>query len=76
MKQNKLLRNLFVVLSFLLSHAMCVVIAYNYHDMLCGIAHMGYSAPAEGVFLYAIPFIIGIVICVTLARVFHRKIKG
>ena len=73
MKRVRKLRNLFMVLSLLLSHAMCVVLAYQYRDMQCGIAHMGYSAPAGVVFLYAIPFIIGIVVCVALAVICHKK---
>lgn len=73
MKRAKKLRNLFVVLSLLLSHAMCVVLAYQYRDMRCGIIHMGYSAPAGVVFFYAIPFIIGIVICVGMAVICHKK---
>ena len=73
MKRAKKLRNLFIVLSLLLSHAMCVVLAYQYRDMRCGITHMGYSAPAGVVFLYALPFIIGIVVCVALAVAFHKK---
>ena len=73
MKRAKKLRNLFVVFSLLLSHAMCVVLAYQYRDMRCGIIHMGYSAPAGVVFFYAIPFIIGIVICVGMAVICHKK---
>jgi len=73
MKRAKKMRNLFVVLSLLLSHAMCVVLAYQYRDMRCGIIHMGYSAPAGVVFFYAIPFIIGIVICVGMAVICHKK---
>lgn len=73
MKRAKKLRNLFVVLIFLLSHAMCVVLAYQYRDMRCGIIHMGYSAPAGVVFFYAIPFIIGSVICVGMAVICHKK---
>lgn len=73
MKRAKKLRNLFVVLSLLLSHAMCVVLAYQYRDIRCGIIHMGYSAPAGVVFFYAIPFIIGIVICVGMAVICHKK---
>ena len=75
MKKIKKLRNLFVVLSLLLSHAMCAVIAYLYRDMRCGIAHMGCSASAGVVFFYAIPFIIGIGVCVALAIVCHKKAK-
>lgn len=72
-KRTKQLRNLFIVLSLLLSHAMCVVLVYQYRDIRCGIEHMGYSAPERVVFLYAIPFIIGIVICSFIAVCCHRK---
>ena len=44
----------FVVIAVLLSDIMCAVVAYAYRDMLCGIAHLGYSAPASVAFLYAI----------------------
>lgn len=73
MNRAKKLRNLFVVLSLLLSHVMCVVLAYQYRDMQCGVAHMGYSAPAGVVFLHVIPFIIGIIICVGVAVICHKK---
>ena len=65
----------FTAIAVLLSDIMCAVVAFAYRDMLCGIAHMGYSAPANAAFLYAIPFIIGIIICVVLAIVFYRKSK-
>ena len=64
---------LFIALAILLSDIMCFVIAYNYRDMLCGIEHSGFSAPAEIAFLYAIPFIAGIIICVIPAIRFRNK---
>lgn len=64
---------LFIALAILLSDAMCFVVAYNYRDMLCGIEHSGFSAPAEIAFLYAIPFIAGIIICVIPAIRFRNK---
>ena len=36
----------FAALAILLSDVMCAVVAYLYRDMLCGIAHDCYSAPA------------------------------
>ena len=33
----------------------------KYKDMLCGIEHLGYSAPASIAFLYSIPFLLGII---------------
>ena len=54
---------------------MCAVVAYYYRDVICGIKHMGYSAPAYVAFVYAIPFLTGIIICVILAIIFHKKSK-
>ena len=69
---NKLSR-IFTVLAIVLSHTMCFVVAYCYRDMLCGIEHTGYSAPAGTAFLYAIPFLAGIIVCVILAIKFRKK---
>lgn len=69
----KKLYHFFVILALLLSHSTCVVVAYNYRDMLCGIAHSCYSAPAWVAFLQIILFAIGIVVCLILAMVFRKK---
>ena len=52
----------FAAIAVLLSDIMCAVVAFAYRDMLCGIRHLGYSAPASAAFLYAIPFMAGIII--------------
>ena len=72
----KILRNLFIALALLLSHAMCAAVAFAYRGMLCGVEHMGFSAPADTAFLYAVPFGIGIMFCCLLAWVFHKKSKS
>ncbi len=64
---------LFVALSILLSNVMCAVVAYTYRGILCDIEHAGFSAPASLAFLYVIPFLIAIAICVVLAIVFYKK---
>jgi hypothetical protein len=69
----KKLSYLFTALAIVLSDIMCFVVAYNYRDMLCGIEHAGYSAPASTAFLYAIPFVVGIVVCAILAIKFCKK---
>ena len=69
----KKLSYLFTTLAIVLSDIMCFVVAYNYRDMLCGIEHAGYSAPTSTAFLYAIPFVIGIIVCAILAIRFHKK---
>lgn len=69
----KMLSNLFVILAVVLSDIMCAVIAYYYRDMICGIEHAGYSAPPSAVFLYAVPFLAAIILCVILAIRFRKK---
>ena len=69
----KKLSYLFTALAIVLSDIMCLVVAYNYRDMLCGIEHAGYSAPASTAFLYAIPFVVGIIVCAVLAIRFRKK---
>ena len=69
----KKLSCLFTALAIVLSDIMCLVVAYTYRDMLCGIEHAGYSAPAGIAFLYAIPFVVGIVVCAVLAIRFHKN---
>ncbi len=69
----KKLSYLFATLAIVLSDIMCFVVAYNYRDMLCGTEHAGYSAPAGTAFLYAIPFVAGIIACIILAIRFHKK---
>ena len=73
MKKFKILRNVFTVLALVLSHWTCIVVASGYANMLCGIEHKGFSAPAYTVFLLAIPYYVGIAVCVVLALVFNKK---
>lgn len=69
----KKLNYLFIILAILLSNVMCAVVAYNYRDMLCGIKHLGYSAPAYVAIFTAIPFAVGILICLIAAYICHKK---
>ena len=59
--------NIFILLAIILSDIMCAVVAYNYCTMEWGIRYAGYSAPASVAFLYAIPFGIGIIVCIIIA---------
>ena len=61
----KKLSYLFTALAIVLSDIMCFVVAYTYRDMLCGIEHAGYSAPASTAFLY-------VFINLVLERTSHR----
>ena len=52
-----------LIIAVILSDIMCATVAYQYRDMLCGIEHSGYSAPADVAFLCGIPYILGIITC-------------
>ena len=71
----KKLSTVFFVLAVLLSNVMCAVVAYNAGILYLGGKYGMYSAPTWVAFLYAIPFAIGIVVCVIVAVVLRRKEK-
>ena len=71
----KKISNIFVALVVILCSVMCAVVGYNYASMQWGIKYAGYSAPASVAFLYAIPYGIGIVVCVIVALVLRKKGK-
>ncbi|WP_295136000.1 hypothetical protein [uncultured Catenibacterium sp.] len=71
----KLLYRLCLLIAVILSHIMCGVVAYNYCDMEWKIKVGGNSAPASLAYLYAIPFVIGIVLCVISALYFKKKLR-
>lgn len=69
----KKLSYMFIAIAIILSDIMCADIAYNYANILCGIEHKGYSAPASIAFLAAIPYGIGILACIVIAYVLYKK---
>jgi len=69
----KKISNIFIVLAVILSDVMCAVVAYNYCTMQWGAKYAGYSAPVSVAFLYAIPYGVGIVVCVIVAMVLRRR---
>lgn len=69
----RLLYRLCLLIAVILSHIMCGVVAYNYCDMEWKIKIAGNSAPASIAYLYAFPFVIGIVLCIIGAFYFKKK---
>ena len=69
----KKIRCMFILLAILLSNVMCVVVAFNYGKMLWGVENAGYSAPASTAFLWAIPFLICIAICIIIVIVAQKR---
>lgn len=69
----RILSTIFGLLAVLLSDIMCAVVAYNYCALLWGGQFAGYSVPASTAFTLAIPYVIGIVVCVILAVVLRKR---
>lgn len=55
-----------------LFNGMLFTLGYKYRDMMCGIEHGGYSAPAWVCVIYAIPFLVAIGVCVIIARKYSK----
>lgn len=71
----KKLSNIFIALAIILSNVMCAVVGYNYGILYLGGRYGMYSAPAWVALLYAIPFGIGILVCLVMAMVMRRRGK-
>ena len=71
----KKISNGFLVLAVLLSDVMCAVVAYNFCRMQWGAKYAMYSAPAWVAFLYSIPYVIAIAVCVVIAVIFRKKCR-
>lgn len=72
----KKLSCLFGILAALLTNVMCAVVGYHYGHMAWGAEHAAYGAPPSTAFLLAIPYAVGIAVCVILAMVFRKKAKS
>ena len=68
-----LIRKLLNALAIILFGAMTAVVGYNYALMECSIPHQGASAPATVAFIYAIPFVILIAVCLIISRALKEK---
>ena len=62
-------------LAVLLFGMMCAHVAYTYRDIVCGMQHLGYSAPPSVAFLYAIPYFALIAVSVLIGVVLLKKAK-
>ena len=68
----KTLSIVFQILAVLLSDVMCALVAWNY--CLMKSSDLVNSAPPSTAFFLAIPFLVGIAVCVILAIVFGKKV--
>ncbi len=63
----------FIALAVVLSDVMCATVAYNYCAFQWGGKYEGWSAPPDVAFVSGIPYAVGIVICLILARICHKR---
>jgi len=73
MKRCKLYSIGFIIIALIISHIMCIHVAYAYSNMLWGIEYAGYSAPANVAFFLIIPYMIGVIIALVVALVFRKR---
>ena len=68
----KKLSTIFAALAILLTNIMCVVVTYN-----CTVLQYapGNSAPWDVGLLFAIPFVIGIIVCSIVSYIAKKKCK-
>jgi hypothetical protein len=68
----KKLSTIFAALAILLTNIMCVVVTYN-----CTVLRyaLGNSAPWDVGLLFAIPFVIGIIVCSIVSHIAKKKGK-
>lgn len=78
MSKFKVLSRVCSAVAILLSVAMCAVVGYEYCALQWGGRYEGWSAPPSAAFVYAVPFVIGIVFCIVLSWLLnkHQKHKG
>ncbi len=68
---SKMLNSISVVLSW----AMFYVVGYNYSSMKYFTEFQGASAPAEVAFIYFIPFVAAIIVCLSLSFIIKKKFE-
>ena len=73
MKTYKACTTGFIVVALILSHIMCIHVAYAYSNMLWGIEYAGYSAPANVAFILIIPYMVGVLLALVIALVFRKR---
>lgn len=75
MKKIKQYRNIFICIGLVLYAIMCFIVASGYWQLVFGGIYAGYSAPASIAFLYGIPFLIGILVCIGFVIYFQKKLN-
>ncbi|MDO7021209.1 hypothetical protein Q5M86_10535 [Brachyspira innocens] len=63
------------IIAYLFSYMMVTVVAFNYGYMFYAVKFDGASAPPSVSFIFAIPFIVAILVCIIIIRIIKKKMK-
>ncbi|WP_157154364.1 hypothetical protein [Brachyspira murdochii] len=63
------------IIAYLFSYMMVTVVAFNYGYMFYAVKFDGASAPPSVSFIFAIPFIAAIFVCVIIIKIIKRRMK-
>lgn len=70
---NRKITKVMNFLAILISNFMFATVAYMYCRIQLGIKYEGWSVSAWVAFLYAIPFLIAIAVCLIICKIANRK---
>lgn len=76
MKKYKKFYIIFFHISIIIFVVMCAHVTFEYKQMLWGIKHLCYSAPARIVFILCIPYLMIITCILIITYVFWKKQKN
>ncbi|OEJ14163.1 hypothetical protein BFL38_05405 [Brachyspira hampsonii] len=63
------------IIAYLFSYMMVTVVAFNYGYMFYAVKFDGASAPPSISFIFAIPFIVAILVCFIIIRIIKKRMK-
>ncbi|MEI0563139.1 hypothetical protein [Brachyspira pulli] len=63
------------IIAYLFSYMMVTVVAFNYGYMFYAVKFVGASAPPSISFIFAVPFIIAILVCILLIKIIKKRMK-
>lgn len=70
---NRKITKVMNFLAILISNFMFATVAYMYCRIQSGIKYEGWSVSAWAAFLYSIPFLIAIAVCLVIGKIANRK---
>ncbi|WP_020004049.1 hypothetical protein [Brachyspira innocens] len=63
------------IIAYLFSYMMVTVVAFNYGYMFYAVKFDGASAPPSVSFIFAIPFIVAILVCIIIIKIIKKRMK-